>query len=1315
LKRIGKYELQKKVGAGGMGTVFLALDTQLKRTVALKVLPHEKAQNPTLIRRFHAEARAAAQLKHDHIVTVYEAGEVDGYHFIAMEFIDGIDVADLVERRGVIPVRRATDIIKQVTEALQCAHAAGIVHRDIKPANLMIRRNGMVKLTDMGLARAVDDASQTNITRAGTTLGTVDYMSPEQAQDSKSADTRSDIYSLGCTWYHMLTGQSPFPEGSLTNKLHAHAHKPPPDPRVLNPKVPDALVAVMYRMMAKRPEDRHQTPAELLEDIERCRAARENMDESVLAALADEDATADVRRGASPADSSGSIPVYRSKSSAPTTQRPSTDKLRHRSARVTPPRERTELVIGVASEDDQDRDYTKLLYAGIGVVIIAAIAGVAWIVQNYSGAVEMQPIVVPMHERPDTSDKGSDNVKEVTSSTTDPNVQQITPQNRTQPGDKSVTQPTAKNINETLITKSPNKSGSSTEIKSTGTGKGSIVGSGGTSTGIRDLRYQKDFPVWVGEQRLSRNLVRFVVNPGTAGPNVYPTLEAALAAVPVSGADIELAGSGPFPLRPVAITGRARIIVHGQGNARPMILLLPPRRPAAVATLIHVALGSLELSGVDLALDAKLLPATQRVAIIRVSTGNLYVEDCSLAVVGATQLDVVALQIDDAAPKPAAAAGQTDPPSVTGRVLFARSSLRGSNVTGLLCQSASLDAVIRESLFVTRGAAAIQFDQAAGASDSDERLLLVVHSTLSSAGRSFVMSTRNNELRERTDVKLLNSVVAAEPGAPEPTLLTVDGWTRANASSLLANFVEWKSSGTAFLGWRKLAVIQPDGAIAVATPADWQKRWKDGGSPEQFAAAAWPTAPLDDFVRLIPDQVDPASIGNTALKTDQGWPGCPIDVLRFGDLSGLTAAIEQSVRPDLPLALLQSPATTKTIHVDPASQDLGKFVASQKFDDGTIVIVAGSGAHQTSPVTVQGRRLHLRFQHDPDRPLMLMPKLPPGSREIAMFNVSNGTLELENAVLVSYPPDKPTPEKPAAPTWFIQGDNSHIVLRRCRVQAPLTTGTGNRGLVRWLRSEPVSASNASRPDLDHHLALFDTFLLGSGILLDLDVRRRGVFVQNCVLASRDNIFAFSLGSQNSDIGGSVDINSSTLAAGDAVFKVQGGTLPGPASNPLACYVEYCAFGPSIRPGTGKLPPVTLLVHQGPVLEQRQITWWERGNAYASDIAYFVQAAGAEKPPAVQAIGPAWQSLWGPERVLQSLTGEIAVKYDADLPPNRGKLEPDDFELSPKCRAATWVDGQYAVGADVATMKLPDLRVESGTTKAPKKTKPKAPVRPRPGF
>ena len=285
LKQLGKYEIQRKLGAGGMGTVFLAIDQDLRRTVALKVLPRDRAENATLVRRFKAEAQAAAQLHHKNIVGVYEAGQADGLLYIALEYIDGTDALHLIQTRGILPVKRSIEIIRGVAEALQHAFEKNIVHRDIKPSNLMIAKDGDVKLADMGLARSIDDTLDTSITRAGTTVGTVDYMAPEQARNSKAADIRSDLYSLGCTWYHLITGEPPFGDGDVMAKVQAHALKAPPDPRRLNDRIPDAIVAVIQRLMAKKPQDRYPPPRDLIDDLANPNLHRQGVTTDILASL----------------------------------------------------------------------------------------------------------------------------------------------------------------------------------------------------------------------------------------------------------------------------------------------------------------------------------------------------------------------------------------------------------------------------------------------------------------------------------------------------------------------------------------------------------------------------------------------------------------------------------------------------------------------------------------------------------------------------------------------------------------------------------------------------------------------------------------------------------------------------------------------------------------------------------------------------------------------------------------------------------------------------------------------------------------------
>jgi serine/threonine protein kinase len=267
LEQLGQYELLDKLGEGGMGQVFKARHRLMGRVVALKVVHAKCLDRPDALERFGREIRALAQLDHPNIVRAEYADEVDGTHFLVMEYVPGRDLAGLVRERGPMPVGQACDYVRQAALALQHAHERGLVHRDIKPSNVLVTLDGQVKLLDLGLAllREEQPAGE-GLTATGQLMGTYDYMAPEQWDNTHAVDIRADLYSLGCTLYFLLAGRPPFgaPEyASATRKMKAHATEPVPPIQRQRPDVPDALPAVLRRLLAKSPADRYATPAEV--------------------------------------------------------------------------------------------------------------------------------------------------------------------------------------------------------------------------------------------------------------------------------------------------------------------------------------------------------------------------------------------------------------------------------------------------------------------------------------------------------------------------------------------------------------------------------------------------------------------------------------------------------------------------------------------------------------------------------------------------------------------------------------------------------------------------------------------------------------------------------------------------------------------------------------------------------------------------------------------------------------------------------------------------------------------------------------------
>jgi serine/threonine-protein kinase len=265
---LGHFELIEYVGGGGMGRVYRALDTRLARIVALKILPPDQTADAETVQRFQNEAQSAARLDHENIARVHYVGEDRGIHFIAFEFVEGENIRRLVERKGPLHLEEAISYTLQAVDALAHADARHIVHRDIKPSNLLITPSGQLKLIDMGLARLRQaEPMGADLTASGVTLGTFDYISPEQARDPRSADIRSDIYSLGCTFYFMLTGRPPFPQGTMLQKLLQHHGDPPPDVRQLRDDLPEEANRIIQKMMAKDPVHRYLNPNELIADL----------------------------------------------------------------------------------------------------------------------------------------------------------------------------------------------------------------------------------------------------------------------------------------------------------------------------------------------------------------------------------------------------------------------------------------------------------------------------------------------------------------------------------------------------------------------------------------------------------------------------------------------------------------------------------------------------------------------------------------------------------------------------------------------------------------------------------------------------------------------------------------------------------------------------------------------------------------------------------------------------------------------------------------------------------------------------------------
>ncbi|MGE5191961.1 MAG: protein kinase domain-containing protein [Deltaproteobacteria bacterium] len=275
---LGDFRILRRLGRGGMAEVYLAEQTQLKRNVAVKVLHKDRVTDASYLKRFKTEAMAAASLSHPNIVQVLLIGEQDGIHYIAQEYVPGMNLREFLARKGPPELALAVRIIRQVALALQAAHAAGIVHRDIKPENIMLTRKGEVKVADFGLAQLTQGGERVNLTQDGVTMGTPLYMSPEQVNGSK-VDLRTDIYSLGVTCYHMLSGHPPFRGETAIAVAVQHLKQEPESLEKIRGDLPPLLCRIIHKMMAKDPDMRYQSAQAILKDLKRLTGGAEAHEE----------------------------------------------------------------------------------------------------------------------------------------------------------------------------------------------------------------------------------------------------------------------------------------------------------------------------------------------------------------------------------------------------------------------------------------------------------------------------------------------------------------------------------------------------------------------------------------------------------------------------------------------------------------------------------------------------------------------------------------------------------------------------------------------------------------------------------------------------------------------------------------------------------------------------------------------------------------------------------------------------------------------------------------------------------------------------
>jgi serine/threonine-protein kinase len=1270
-KRLGKYVIQRRLGAGGMGTVFLALDSKLNRTVALKVLPKQRAANATLVKRFTSEGQNAARLEHDNIVKVFDTGEIDGHLYLALEYVDGIDVQDLVQKRGVVPVRRSIEIIRQVASALQHACERNIVHRDIKPSNLMIRKDGLVKLADMGLARAIDETAETSITRDGMTVGTVDYMAPEQARDSKLADIRSDIYSLGCTWYFMLTGSPPFPEGSVTSKLQEHATRPLPDPRQKNDRVPEALAAVIQRMTAKRPIDRYQTPAELIDELKQAHLSRANLDADVLAALS----TAAAETGEEPvAESSDTTAAHdeplpqkmkikpgrterrpaaannvEREESAPAEVEPLPQKMKIRKRRTgsdvagdrsaakgrsgpsagprsqtsgqpreLPPRSENPAALGV-SQRRLDPELLKFGFFGLlGVVILGSIA---WaVVQMTSWSAE------------DAGRGGGIN----------PFQARI---------DAAAAQHGPVPLN--VVPKGPPESEVPEEDH---TPAASIVAPSERQSapfpGVEDVGANpgiEDVPEWVYAERAAgyAGLKQYTVSPaGSAGS--FATVEEALAKMDRSGGVIEFTGRGPYPIPTLEIKDRERIVLSGAGGNAPVLVFTGGGAGALAG--ITMRGGRLELNGLhlvaagqDFAADAALLAADASTLIVR---------DCSLT-------------LADPAPRPVAAVSLSGSRPAASRCILENVLVRGNNLSAAVLSGSGQQFVAGNFLFASGDAPAVVISRAAelAAKQTGEamptRVELLAGAVFSRQG---VLELTHAPGLESPSVSLRARRTAFLATGGAGTWMQLDRWPEGAVNDLerpRAKGIEWRADAVFWFGWRQLVrMTGPAGTetASAASDTEWRQFWRDAADSRAFGGPVEGLSGID-LSRAGPALVEaPLEAALAAAGEPEGDVGfVPTELPRVPE-SLLDRARAVAGRPRFPPGFGDKrPGITKEFDLSKGQGlTLNAFVESSECPDGTCIVLKGTGMAQIKPFRIENKSIRMEFQSDTGRLIVEPVQTAAGERAEALIQVVGGRVELVGGHLRI-----PSSDSRKYPLRVLQVVDGSFAVQNCILQGQIGAGAQEVAAIDWRQT---SAAESTQFGL-----VSNSLLIGNTAALAAELSGRLLELRNSIVASINN--GISVRASGHD--GHLVVSDSTLSASRAFFQVE---TEGAASARLHVYVDNTVFGPST--GAAGEGPCILTFPAGAEANGR-IDWWEERTAYDRRITRY---RGIEGQPAdgPQDFTTTWIRAWGTDHVLDALTGPTAVVLAAALPAPEKAL-PEDFALAAACGAAQSRIGGGAIG------------------------------------
>jgi serine/threonine-protein kinase len=1276
-ERIGRYEIVGHIATGGMGVIYKARDIDLDRTVALKILPPDMAAQQMTLIRFQREARAAAQLRHENIVSIFDVGEANGTYYIALEYVEGTDLQDYINRHCRLHPDEVRQIMIQAAKALVHAHEQGIVHRDIKPSNFLLTHKGdrlIVKLTDFGLAIRGDNDAEFRITKDKTTVGTVDYMSPEQARDSRSVDIRSDIYSLGCTAYHMLAGLAPFGRGTLPERIIQHMKSPPPDVRKLTKGVPEYLIAVINKMLAKKPGDRYQTPAELLYDLEHPekvlvpakrdgkpgRSKRkpagdmtQEIDNEELRDTVAERAPIKISR---PKKTPTELPIDDEPDLEPEPEpEPEAPAPRQiKSVRVKKPTPYEEEADEEEAPDQHydepaDRDEPaetdgeessaalessepslpgKKWSAPIGLIVAAGAVGVLVLVLV---------IAVAFGGRTPAP----------TPPTPDP------PPDR---GQHFVEAPIEKKDDD----KPPPPPRIDTSAAKMGIG----------ALGLPTMELDKVDPAALRKEYFGA-FTAFPAPPADArvlqvsrliapGPTLFRTLADAFSATrPEETVVIDIYDNGPIFVPQLPALTQRTIFLRGMEGYRPLVVWDMPSKPAKGGpTFCSLGQGKLVVDNLDFVMrysdDA---PAT----IFDLPDSDFHSRDCTFSIAGKSK-EAVAL-VRRRGP------GQADKRSV--QTWLKRCYVRGSSAALLHLREASTDVMLQDSLVVGYQHPLIDMR----GREADALALHCVRSTLV-AGQVLLrwQSPGDQGVQPPIACRMLDSILSCD----DATAAQGDMIKLADGAG--PQRMEWRAANVVYAGWKNL--LASDGKTIEGSELErWHDQWSYRRG-DRTVGDPWPLNPpsaLDEQPAdtFLPSRLEVKAGIHTlapvafAALSEEGAIGAAIGRLPPAPETWLERTFEPRAVPVVS-AVDETPRIDTAVdgfyhgeRIDVAKvPDLGAYLNAvlkkARPASHVVIHVAGKGAHPTSTLRIAGvSHFTLFFERDLKDPLTLEANPATSFQRAPLIEMTGGHLEVIGGRFRL----SPTTTVPTA-LQVIDGD---LTLTRCWLQGPHAKVTDSfLSLVTVSNAGPVPST----------LVVRDSVLVASKLLIQMHDQVQLKARNNVLLALGDGVRhdAKALAVPLVHV-----LDHNTWAVRQTFFDTRFETLQGPGST-----LVYASSNAFLHP-FDDADKATLL--RGIVIPTALGRWsWQgRYNVYDSRLhAYF---AGNEKTPGPRQTRQDWQIAWGQpgERDGMLFTDAKATRLTVDAMTQAAVLQQlDRLGLPPELRGDR---NQPPPGADLVGLGI----------------------------